>query len=48
MSAANLTWQTPAVTVDNPFRDLPSVDQLAAELEGRLPWPLVVDAVRTV
>ncbi len=47
MSAANLTWQTPAVTVDNPFRDLPSVDQLAAELEGRLPWPLVVDAVRT-
>jgi len=34
------------VTVDNPYRDLPSVDQLAAELEGRLPWPLVVDAVR--
>ncbi|MCH8972164.1 MAG: L-seryl-tRNA(Sec) selenium transferase, partial [Acidobacteria bacterium] len=35
------------MTVDNPYRDLPSVDQLAAELEGRLPWPLVVDAVRT-
>jgi len=47
MNASGLTWQTPAVTVDNPYRDLPSVDQLAAELEGRLPWPLVVDAVRT-
>ena len=36
------------MTVDNPYRDLPSVDQLAAELEASpLPWPLVVDVVRT-
>jgi len=35
------------VTVDNPYRDLPSVDQLAAELRASpLPWPLVVDVVR--
>lgn len=30
----------------NQYRDLPSVDQLAAELEGLLPWPIVVDAAR--
>ncbi len=35
------------MTVDNPYRDLPSVDQLAAELEASpVPWPLVVDVVR--
>lgn len=35
------------MTVDNPYRDLPSVDQLTAELRASpLPWPLVVDVVR--
>jgi len=35
------------VTAANSYRDLPSVDQLAAELRASpLPWPLVVDVVR--
>ena len=31
----------------NQYRDLPSVDKLATELEGLLPWPIVVEVART-
>jgi len=35
------------VSSANQYRDLPSVDKLATELEGLLPWPIVVEVART-
>lgn len=40
------TWQTPHVS-ENPYRELPSVDVLAGEIESDLPRRLVVSAART-
>ena len=34
------------MTSTNPYRDLPAVDDLAARFQGRLPWPLLVEAAR--
>jgi L-seryl-tRNA(Ser) seleniumtransferase len=46
MNPEDQTWQTRVVTNENPYRSLPSVDELAAEIEGRLPWPLLVASAR--
>ncbi|HIE21273.1 MAG TPA: L-seryl-tRNA(Sec) selenium transferase, partial [Acidimicrobiia bacterium] len=46
MNGTGETWHTPGVTADNPYRSLPSVDELAAQIEGRLPWPLLVASAR--
>ena len=35
------------MTSENPYRGLPAVDDLAAEFNGRLPRPLLVDVIRT-
>ena len=36
------------MTTDNPYRDLPSVDELASRFDGELPRPLLVDTIRAV
>ena len=46
MNGSTATWHTPPVPDSNPYRELPSVDDLAASLESRLPMPLVVEVAR--
>ncbi len=41
------TWHTFPVPDSNPYRDLPSVDDLATWFHGRLPHPLLVDLARS-
>lgn len=40
------TWHTSTVPEPNPYRDLPSVDELAARVISRLPRPLIVEVAR--
>ena len=41
-----MTWHTSNVTDANPYRDLPSVDELASGFAERLPWPVLVELAR--
>lgn len=46
MNENHKTWHTRGVSRENPYRDLPSVDELASSIEARLPWPLLVASAR--
>lgn len=46
MNEESRTWQTRLVTTGNPYRDLPSVDVLAASIASPLPREMIVRAVR--
>jgi len=46
MNSTCNTWQTQVVVSDNPYRDLPRVDDLAEEFAGLLPEPLLIDVIR--
>ncbi len=47
MNRSDETWHTCVVTTANPYRDLPRVDDLAAEYSGALPGLLLLDIVRS-
>lgn len=40
------TWHTSRVPASDPYRELPSVDELSNEFGGRLPHPLLVEMAR--
>lgn len=48
MNGVGATWQTSPVEQHSPYRDLPSVDELAGEFDSGLPWPLLTLLARQV